>query len=413
MQASSVQAWEDALEVVDDPLLDRDTLGAALDACSEQSRSSSNLRSDLGAISEQAAGKADIVERVDALTRLLRVLGARGSAGAEEAMSAMNYGTAARAALDAFLQSRGVDVDGDGSTPVDASTGASTRASMASAGNAARATPPAASVPIAKVERRLGRAVQLSMCVRSRRSRRSRRELLLLGVAAAPALASADITEWQDPRWASLGLEGTSVPLRSVESAAQSETIGEMGLYPDPLLRRTGSPVTSFGPAVEKVADLLVAGMKSNAITALQYGVDARMIALKGDASPRATPLVFINPTILSRSAESAMRPWREVCLVLPPALEIDLLRDDVVEVAAQDVRGVPFRTALRGEAARAFQHELDHLDGILIIDHAGLDELPRDIATLEAPFHESRQRRAFSRRVYEGNEPLYWGDGA
>ena len=229
--------------------------------------------------------------------------------------------------------------------------------------------------------------------------------------AALPAMAigaSGDVTEWQDPRWATLGLDGTSVPLRSIESAAAAGTIGQMALYPDPLLRVVGRPVTSFGPAVEAVASLLVRDMKSNAITALQYGVDARMIALKGPASPTTAPLVFVNPTILSRSSEAKMVPWREICLVLPPGLEVDLLRDEVVEVAAQDVFGVPFRKALRGEAARAFQHELDHLDGILIVDHAGLDELPPGIARLEKPYHAERQRRAFARRVYQG-ETLYY----
>ena len=66
--------------------------------------------------------------------------------------------------------------------------------------------------------------------------------------------------------------------------------------------------------------------------------------------------------------------------------------------------------TALSGEAARAFQHELDHLDGILIIDHAALDELPSELAKLEAPFHQERQHRAFARSVYDGNRPLYVG---
>ena len=239
-----------------------------------------------------------------------------------------------------------------------------------------------------------------------------RRELLmrtLSSTIAVPALASAaETTEWEDPRWESLGLRGTSIPLRSIEAAAETNTLGQMGLYPDPLLRRVGAPVTSFGPAVGKVADLLLAGMKSNAITALQYGVDARMIALKGPASPRATPIVFVNPTILARSAEEKMVVWREICLVLPPNLELELLRDEVVEVAAQDVNGVPFRQTLQGEPARAFQHELDHLDGILIVDHAGLDELPAGIAKLEAPYHAARQRRAFARRVYQG-ETLYY----
>lgn len=50
------------------------------------------------------------------------------------------------------------------------------------------------------------------------------------------------------------------------------------------------------------------------------------------------------------------------------------------------------------GEAARALQHELDHLNGILIIDHAALDELPAAIRELEEPLHVARQKRAFQR---------------
>jgi len=146
---------------------------------------------------------------------------------------------------------------------------------------------------------------------------------------------------------------------------------------------------------------MLVAGMRSNAITALQFGVDARIIALRGAASPSAfhAPLVLVNPEIVSRSPEERMVPWREICLVLPPELEIDLLRDEAVRVAARDVTGRPFAMTLRGEAARALQHEvclpctrwlapgltsidsnrgraaharaqLDHLNGVLIIDH-------------------------------------------
>ena len=69
----------------------------------------------------------------------------------------------------------------------------------------------------------------------------------------------------------------------------------------------------------------------------------------------------------------------------------------------------MPFAITLRGEAARAFQHELDHLDGILIVDHAGLEELPSEIVTMERPHHDARQRKAYARRVYQGSEPLYW----
>eukprot|EP00979_Chaetoceros_neogracilis_P015921 scaffold6671_cov286-Chaetoceros_neogracile.AAC.16 len=229
---------------------------------------------------------------------------------------------------------------------------------------------------------------------------------------------------------------GFKMSLLSIESAARANTLGEipMRLYPDPILRRIASPVKKFGPDLQKVADLLVAGMKSDATAASQYGIDARMIVLKGSANPASSssssnqksspPLILINPNILTRSSEYSMVQWREYCLVMdmnmdmkPNAsampthrhLEINLLRDEIVEVAAQDVTGRPVRKALSGEPARAFLHELDHINGILIVDHADLIELPADVAALEAPYHEERQRRAFDRDTYQGNTPLYW----
>ena len=203
-----------------------------------------------------------------------------------------------------------------------------------------------------------------------------------------------------EDRSASVIAGGTALSLRSVDAAAAGGALGPMALYPDPLLRRTASAVTTFGPSLELVAQQLVSGMQSNAITALQYAVDARIIALRGPATPSGRPLVLVNPSILERSSEQRMVSWREICLVLPPDLEIDLLRDEWVRVAAQDIHGTPFTVTLRGEAARAFEHELDHLNGILIIDHAGLDELPQGIARLEAPYHDARQRRAYTRTL-------------
>lgn len=57
-------------------------------------------------------------------------------------------------------------------------------------------------------------------------------------------------------------------------------------------------------------------------------------------------------------AGEERMVPWREICLVLPPDLEIDLLRDEWVTMEAQDVSGKAFATTLRGEPPRSFQHE-------------------------------------------------------
>ena len=89
------------------------------------------------------------------------------------------------------------------------------------------------------------------------------------------------------------------------------------------------------------------------------------------------------------------MVPWREVCLTLPEIDGIDLLRDEWVDVDYESIDGAPVSTRLTGERARAFQHELDHLDGVLIIDHADEASLPPAMARREHALHDARQRRA------------------
>ena len=246
-------------------------------------------------------------------------------------------------------------------------------------------------------------------------------------------------------------------PLMSLETAAarigagdEEDVFANRLRYPHPGLRRTASPVTGFGDDLEVLVDGLVRSMVTDATTPVQYGIDARIIVLRGAAAPpplnlsprpAGGPVVFVNPNILARSAEDTMVPWRERCLAVgtdavwpegeaPSAatpgstvpsdsdsggnnnrlLEVDLLRDEVVEVAAQDITGKPIRMALRGEASRAFQHELDHLNGILVIDHAAsLEDLPPVVAFLEEGKHAERQKRAFARTTYQGNGPLYY----
>jgi peptide deformylase len=68
------------------------------------------------------------------------------------------------------------------------------------------------------------------------------------------------------------------------------------------------------------------------------------------------------------------MRWWRERCLVLPPDVLVTLMRDARIKVHAFDLQG-SYTVTLEGEAARAFPHELDHLNGVLIIDHAVDDD--------------------------------------
>ena len=194
------------------------------------------------------------------------------------------------------------------------------------------------------------------------------------------------------------------VQQRTISEVVREGTLGPMARWPDPMLRKevAAVPTKQFGPELAAFAEMLVDGMESKAIAASQYGVNAQVIALKGESSPsaRGEPFVVVNPRIIERSPESSMVPWREICLVLPPGLEVDLLRDAYVTIEGEDVHGVTSRRTLRGEPARAFQHEYDHLRGVLIIDHASLDELPPYMRAAEQAEHKARQQRAFARGV-------------
>ena len=111
-----------------------------------------------------------------------------------------------------------------------------------------------------------------------------------------------------------------------------------------------------------------------------------------------------MNPRIVESDGEWV---FEEGCLSVP-GLSWEVVRPKTVHLVGVDLDGNELSIEADELEARLFQHELDHLDGILIVDHAGLDELPSDIANLERPYHEARQARAFARRVYQG-ETLYY----
>ncbi|GMI13898.1 hypothetical protein TrLO_g14626 [Triparma laevis f. longispina] len=143
---------------------------------------------------------------------------------------------------------------------------------------------------------------------------------------------------------------------------------------------------------------------KAVGLAAQQCGVDASIVYLEEPSSSSNTFL--INPQIVKRSPETEMKPWTEFCLVLPPSLKIELLRDSSVTVEYNDLTGERGTRTFTGELSRAVQHEMDHDRGILIVDHsASLTSLPPWIASLEADSHDQRQAVAFRRSVACGVE--------
>jgi peptide deformylase len=144
--------------------------------------------------------------------------------------------------------------------------------------------------------------------------------------------------------------------------------------YPDKRLRDPGKPVTDFGPDFQKLVDDMAETMYAApgvGLAATQIGEAKRLFLIDvatGDDEP-SDLRVFVNPEIVERNGEVR---WEEGCLSFPGVHE-EIDRAERVKVRAQDRDGKPFELEADGLLAIAIQHENDHLDGKLMVDHLGL----------------------------------------
>ena len=137
--------------------------------------------------------------------------------------------------------------------------------------------------------------------------------------------------------------------------------------FGDPVLKSSASPVESFGPElraeVERMIQIMQEGMGVG-LAATQVGVLRRLLVFQ--AGPDNEPSALINPTIEWSSLEEAIA--EEGCLSLP-RVTMDVERPLFVRVSGRDVDGEHIVIEAAGLEARVLQHEIDHLDGILILD--------------------------------------------
>ncbi len=143
--------------------------------------------------------------------------------------------------------------------------------------------------------------------------------------------------------------------------------------YPDKRLRKPGVAVAMFGDAlralVEDMAETMYAA-PGVGLAAPQIGISQRLFIIDiatGDDVP-SDLRVFVNPEIVERQGEVT---WEEGCLSFPGIHE-EIGRAERVKVRACDADGKPFVLEADGLLAIAIQHENDHLDGRLMIDHLG-----------------------------------------
>ncbi|MCX7809072.1 MAG: peptide deformylase [Deltaproteobacteria bacterium] len=149
-------------------------------------------------------------------------------------------------------------------------------------------------------------------------------------------------------------------------------TIRKILHYPDKRLRVRAEPVQDFGPSfqqlIEDMAETMYAA-EGVGLAAPQIGVPLRVFAVDTAAEDEPSEFrVFANPQILEAIGEVR---WEEGCLSFPGIRE-EIERAECVRVSAMDRNGKPFELWAEGLLAIAIQHELDHLNGTLIIDRVG-----------------------------------------
>ncbi len=146
----------------------------------------------------------------------------------------------------------------------------------------------------------------------------------------------------------------------------------EIRLFGDPVLRERAAEVTEFDAWLARFGDDLLGTMREAhgvGLAAPQVGVLKRVFAydVAEDEEGEVREFgVLVNPEIIQREGEQT---GLEGCLSFP-GMYYDCTRALSVVVDAQDVAGNRLRLQGEGVLARVFQHEIDHLDGVLFIDH-------------------------------------------
>ncbi len=150
-------------------------------------------------------------------------------------------------------------------------------------------------------------------------------------------------------------------------------------ILPDKRLRLVSAPVTAFDKALRALVDDMFETMYAApgiGLAAIQIGVPMRVVTMdlaKKDEAPQ--PQVFINPAVTWSSPDKGI--YEEGCLSIPEYYE-EVERPAAVKVGYLDIDGKPQEIEADGLLATCLQHEIDHTNGVLFIDH--ISKLKRDL---------------------------------
>ncbi|MEK7510452.1 MAG: peptide deformylase [Patescibacteria group bacterium] len=141
--------------------------------------------------------------------------------------------------------------------------------------------------------------------------------------------------------------------------------------YPQPILQRRAQEVAKITLEIQRIIPQMAETMRENqgiGLAAPQIGISKRIIIVEGSKNPqdeKSNALAFINPRIVKKSREQIVQ--EEGCLSLP-GIFLPIKRSEKMELICQTPEGREVKIETQGLSARIFQHEIDHLNGKLII---------------------------------------------
>jgi peptide deformylase len=167
-------------------------------------------------------------------------------------------------------------------------------------------------------------------------------------------------------------------PELEARRAAAMSFIRKLG---DPVLKSSATPVDRFDDSLRTQVSRM-AGIMSDAIgiglAAPQLGISQRLLVYR--VGPDAPLIALANPELEWASAD--LEPGEEGCLSIP-GVAVDVERPVHVRGRAQDEQGERRLVEASGLEARVIQHEMDHLDGVLMLDRTTRDERKRALREL------------------------------
>jgi peptide deformylase len=174
-------------------------------------------------------------------------------------------------------------------------------------------------------------------------------------------------------------------PREKAEIAARRRmALAQIRQYPDPALRLRANDVDEFDDSLAQLAERMTELMhdaRGVGLAATQLGVLQRIFVFQ--AHDEDDVHVLANPRITPRSTQAEIAD--EGCLSLQGVL-VPVERSLAVTLEGQDVRGAPVRLELEDMAARIVQHEVDHLDGVLILERTDPESRRQALAVLRRP---------------------------